>query len=555
MADGEIIELEYRMRQQNGEWRWLRSLDTVFERTPDGKPKLLLGTAIDITERKQVVEALECSEKKYRDLVELAGSIILRFDTSGRITFLNEYGQRFFGYSESEIINRDLVNTIVPEIESTGRDLRALIAMLCQDPISHPLPENENILRNGKRVWVQWSNKPIYNDRGELVEILSVGVDVTERKRAQEQLALAKEAAEAASRTKSGFLSMMSHELRTPLTSILGFAEVIAKEASLSAEHQDYLSLIRQSGTHLLNLINSVLEMSRIEAGELHCHSTLFDLHQILKNMEALFSLRASSKGLELIIDWPIDLPQYIHTDEGKLRQVLINLLDNAIKFTPTGRVMLRASYSPDEARVDSALIQIEVEDTGMGIAADEIGCLFDAFIQTESGRSLHQGTGLGLAISRQFVHVMGGNIMVQSQVGQGTCFTVTLPFNVEAQPAPTDSLVLSPAAHLLQDEPLQSSPIQPIDSFSVAASDTLQSLASTAPLTASPSLDDPQTLPTEWRADLHRAALRLSSHQCLTLIEQLPDSHSLLAQTLTQWVDRFQFEELIAWMVGENAD
>ncbi|WP_416674897.1 PAS domain S-box protein [Egbenema bharatensis] len=189
MADGEVFEFEYRMLGKNGEWRWLRSLDTVFERTPDGQPKLLLGTAIDVTERKQAAEALEHSERKYRDLVELASSIILRFDTSGRITFLNEYGQQFFGYSEPEIINRNLVGTIVPKIESTGRNLRLLIAKLCQDPINYPLSENENIRCNGERVWVQWSDKPIYNDRGELVEILSVGVDITERKRAQEQLA------------------------------------------------------------------------------------------------------------------------------------------------------------------------------------------------------------------------------------------------------------------------------------------------------------------------------------------------------------------------------
>ncbi|WP_416674896.1 sensor histidine kinase [Egbenema bharatensis] len=350
---------------------------------------------------------------------------------------------------------------------------------------------------------------------------------------------------------------MMSHELRTPLTSILGFAEVIAKEASLSDDHQEYLNIIRYSGTHLLNLINSVLEMSKIEAGELHCHSTPFDLHQILKNMEALFRLKAKSKGLELIIDWAIDLPQYIHTDQDKLHQVLINLLDNAIKFTPGGWVALRARCSRDETGVDS-LLQIEVEDTGMGIAAHEIDCLFDAFAQTESGRSLHQGTGLGLAISRQFVQVMGGDIMVQSQVGQGSCFTVILPFNLASPHFHSTHLHPLDPAHQNEPlhEPLQSRAIQPpASSLSAAPSSALQSLIDLDSPTSSIALDAPQTLPEEWRADFHQATLRLNSSQCLTLIEQLPPSHSLLAQTLTQWVDRFQFEEIVAWLTGKHAD
>jgi nitrogen-specific signal transduction histidine kinase len=393
-----------------------------------------------------------------------------------------------------------------------------------------------------------------------VVEILSVGVDITDRKRAEQALSLAKEAAEAASRAKSEFLSLMSHELRTPLTSILGFAEVIARDAALSAEHQDYLDIIRESGTHLLHLINSVLEMSKIEAGELVLTPKPFDLHRLLDNLYALFHLKASSKGLTLRLQ-QADLPRYLCADAEKLHQVVSNLLENAIKFTNTGSVVLRFNIQHIEEGI--RLLQIEVEDTGVGIAPEEISSLFEPFVQTSSGRKLQQGTGLGLAISQRFVRLMGGTIAVQSQVDHGSIFTVAIP--VVLPPIPDSS------PHSMTDwatadwatadwatpHQMESVSTQPYPSDLSKDELSLIGLNSTEfpQANLSPSiatLEDPVTmieeLSVEWLADLHFAALRLSSDQCLHLIQQLPTTQAELANRLNDWVDRFQFEAIIEW-------
>jgi signal transduction histidine kinase/DNA-binding response OmpR family regulator len=256
-------------------------------------------------------------------------------------------------------------------------------------------------------------------------------------------LTKAKEVADAANKAKSEFLANMSHELRTPLNAILGFTQIMQHDALLNAEQQENLDIISHSGDHLLALIDDVLEMSRIEAGRLILNNNNFDLLSLLENVEKMFSLRAKSQGLDLRFEISQDLPRYTNTDEGKLRQILINILGNAIKFTQKGRVTVRAKLAQGEEHNsprpsglgDRALaytLIFEVEDTGIGIAAKEIDGLFDAFVQTASGRISLGGTGLGLAISRKFVQMMGGDIHVMSVVGQGTLFK----FDVQASTA-----------------------------------------------------------------------------------------------------------------------
>ncbi|MEO0488298.1 MAG: ATP-binding protein, partial [Cyanobacteria bacterium J06659_2] len=247
-----------------------------------------------------------------------------------------------------------------------------------------------------------------------------------------EELQAAKQDADIANRAKSQFLANMSHELRTPLNAILGFTQLMNRDATLSQTHQNHLQIISRSGEHLLNLINDVLEFSKIEAGRITFSEGSFNLLNLLTTLENMFQLKASSKGLRLSLETSPDLPRYIKTDEGKFRQVLINLLSNAIKFTSVGQVTLRIKVERQiEGNNADLLLCCEVEDTGPGIPETEVEVLFDAFVQTEPGRKSQEGTGLGLPISREFVRLMGGDMTVSNVLNGGALFRFTLQAKV----------------------------------------------------------------------------------------------------------------------------
>ncbi|HSH05125.1 MAG TPA: ATP-binding protein [Anaerolineae bacterium] len=238
--------------------------------------------------------------------------------------------------------------------------------------------------------------------------------------------------AEAANRAKSVFLANMSHELRTPLNAILGFAQLIKRDTTLATVHRKQISIIHRSGTHLLDLLNDILAMSKIEAGHTVAENSNFNLYQLLKDITEAMSIRAMERDIHFVVTQSDNLPPYVHTDQKKLRQIILNLVSNAIKFTPPGGdVTVNVTYP------QSNTLHIAVTDTGIGIPPEDIDRLFEAFYQTEHGRQNEQGTGLGLAISQQFVHLLGGQINVDSTVGQGTTFAFTAQITPVTSPTP----------------------------------------------------------------------------------------------------------------------
>ena len=245
----------------------------------------------------------------------------------------------------------------------------------------------------------------------------------------------AKESAEVANQAKSQFLASISHELRTPLNAILGFTQVLSDDDASKGQHRRYLNIINRSGEHLLVLINNVLEMSKIEAGQMTLEETEFDLHHLLSSLQELFQFKTDEKDLRLVFEQAPDVPQYVEADEGKLRQVLINLLGNAIKFTQQGSITLRSRFRKpagdrqpaDCDRAAATTLLFEVEDTGSGIAPKDLDSVFDPFVQTKVGQQ-QEGSGLGLSISQQFVQLMGGTLSIASHLNQGSIFKFDLP-------------------------------------------------------------------------------------------------------------------------------
>jgi PAS domain S-box-containing protein len=411
---------------------------------------LLLARQVRARTRRlrQANAALSAGEQKYRELVELANIIILRWTNDGRITFLNEFGLRFFGYTEAEVVGRPVFGTIVPTTDTGGEDLAQLIDRIAADPTAFEQNVNENVRRDGQRVWVAWTNTVVRDSDERVVEILSVGTDITGAKRAEEairdlntslelrvaertaDLAVARDRAEAADLLKSAFLATMSHELRTPLNSIIGFTGIILQELAgpLNGEQRKQLEMVRDSARHLLALINDVLDISKIEAGQLDVRSEPIDLRASILKAAAIVQPLADKKNLALKVAIAPEIHSFV-SDERRVEQILLNLLNNAIKFTERGTITLTAEVRPDRRPARGSAVRISIADTGIGIKPEDMDKLFQPFRQVDTGLARqHEGTGLGLAICRRLAELLGGDIEATSEWGKGSSFTLTLP-------------------------------------------------------------------------------------------------------------------------------
>jgi PAS domain S-box-containing protein len=380
-------------------------------------------------EHERTEEALRESERLYHSLVENLPLTVFRKDTEGRFTFANERVGVGLGMKLDDILGRTDADLFPAGVASRRREADRRIMEL-----GETLESVEKLTPpDGEEAYLHVTKAPLRGSGGEVIGIQGIGVDVTARRRAEEQLQQAKDAAEAATRAKSEFLANMSHEIRTPMNGIIGMTE-LALDTELTVEQRDYLTMVKTSAEALLTLLNDILDFSKIEAGKLELDRTAFALRDSLGDTVSTLAVRAHSKGLELAADVVGDVPDALVGDPGRLRQIVVNLAGNAIKFTEEGEVVVRVEV---ESRTDdSVLLHIAVRDTGIGIPPEKQRLIFDAFSQVDASTTRkYGGTGLGLAISSQLVALMGGRIWVESEAGRGSAFRFTARFDLQAEP------------------------------------------------------------------------------------------------------------------------
>ncbi len=393
---------------------------------------LLIGT--DNTARKLVEEEKTKSDQRLRDqqfytrsLIESNIDALMTTDPFGIITDVNKQMEALTGSTRDELIGAPFKDCFTDPQRAEAGIKRVLSEKSITDY------ELTARARDGTQTVVSYNATTFYDRSRTLQGVFAAARDVTERKRVERELQQAKAAAESASRTKSDFLASMSHEIRTPMNAIMGIADLLAK-TPLSPEQDKYVQIFRRSGDTLLNLINDILDLSKVEASQLDLERTDFSLSDHLEKVIEMVAPRAQEKALALICEIAPSVSNDLVGDPTRLRQVLLNLLGNAIKFTETGRVFLKVE--PDEDCSVPTALRFTVSDTGIGIARDKLGRIFERFIQADSSTTRRfGGSGLGLTICKRLVELMGGRIWVASEIDKGSVFAFAVPFEVRATP------------------------------------------------------------------------------------------------------------------------
>jgi len=419
---------EYRFRRADGSYALVADRGYVVH-DAEGKPVRMLGSMMDITERKRV----EAELFKLASIVEYTDDAIIGKALDGTIHSWNTGAEKLFGYSAEEVVGKHLPALFPPD--RLDEEPQIIERIMRGESIDHY--ETVRISKEGAHIPISLVVSPIKDADGAIVGISKIARDITERKQIEEELRQARDSALESARLKSEFLANMSHEIRTPMNGVIGMTGLLL-DSELNAEQRDFTETIRTSADSLLTIINDILDFSKIEAGKLHFEMLDFDMRTIVESTVELLAERAQAKGIELASLVDSNVPTQLRGDAGRLRQVLVNLVSNAVKFTETGEVTVRATK---ESETDThVMIRYAVNDTGIGISPEAARRLFQAFIQADGSTTRkYGGTGLGLAISRQIVELMGGKIGVESEPGKGSTFWFTV--RLEKQPDDVETM------------------------------------------------------------------------------------------------------------------
>ncbi|WP_373500186.1 ATP-binding protein, partial [Desulfococcus sp.] len=443
--DAPLYEAEFRMRSKTGDWKWILARGQVVEWDADGRVLRMAGTHMDVSDRKLFERDLKRQRALLYSLIDSIPDLIFYKDLKGVYLGCNPAFGKFAGFHRQDVVEKTDYDLFSREMADFFREQDRL--MLSS---GRPRSNEEWVdYPEGRRVLLETLRTPYFGPYGEILGLVGISRDVTERKEMQEELKRAKESAEKANQAKSEFLAGMSHEIRTPMSGVIGMADLLM-ETDLDPEQKKGLELIHSSAHSLLSIINDILDISKIEAGKIELESIDFDLRAVLKDMNGLMAIKAAEKSLSYRCLIDPDVPSLLRGDPGRLRQVLINLIGNAVKFTSEGGISLAVSCKSEDDR--KARIGFVVSDTGIGIPKGQAERLFEKFTQLDmSTTRKYGGTGLGLAISRQLCQMMGGEIHVESEMGKGSSFHLTVLLDkqgaaAEASPRAAQGVLSAPA-------------------------------------------------------------------------------------------------------------
>jgi PAS domain S-box-containing protein len=425
--EGDAIVVESERRRRDGRLVPVRIFAALVQGTDRG---ILFVLYEDITAARRANEALQEAEQHYRELVESASDLVWQVDGEGRWTFLNAAGADVYGRPAESLLGRPFTDVVDPSHVDADR---AALGRIFQ---GGDLTDYETVHRTagGAAKHLSFAARPLRDLEGKVVGALGTARDVTVRAEARAALEDAREAAERAAQLRGAFVANMSHEIRTPMHGILGLLELLI-DSELTADQRRSAELMRGSADALMAVIDDILDFSKIESGRLAIEVIPFDLHGLVEATVRLLAVKSSQRGLEVVADIAGDVPRGVRGDPGRLRQVLNNLLGNAIKFTKAGEVVVSVAVFEAD---DPPRIRFAVRDTGIGIPPDRLSAIFEDFTQADSSTTRqYGGTGLGLAISRRLVGLMGGKLTVTSELGKGSEFAFVLPMTAAPDAAP----------------------------------------------------------------------------------------------------------------------